>query len=300
MNILKSLSLRTKLVVLYSGLLILSVGFVIYYSYWNIWELLVTNKATHLRARAKPIIEHWIKLNGYLRKKHNISPSDAQTLAYDLTSRDSVAIILNREGKIIANGRRLPEEPSPPLPDPYFFKKALSGVNEVNYLKKINGEKILIFFIPLRPEPGSNKILGVIQISTPLSDVKEILFKHNIRQISAGAFILILGILFGYWLIYISLKELQNLSITCEEIAKGNFTKKTNIENRKDEVGKLSNSFNLMVDKLKGLFEAQKRFVSNAAHELLTPLTGLRGSLEVLLRGALDDVETVNRLCKGI
>jgi two-component system OmpR family sensor kinase len=55
-----------------------------------------------------------------------------------------------------------------------------------------------------------------------------------------------------------------------------------------------------MVDKLKGLFEAQKRFVSNAAHELLTPLTGLRGSLEVLLRGALDDVETVNRLCKGM
>lgn len=154
--------------------------------------------------------------------------------------------------------------------------------------------------IPIRPNPGNNKIFGVIQISTSLSDINKILFRHSAKQISVVAIIIIIGILLGYWLIGISLKELQKLSATCQKISKGNFTERAVVENRKDEIGQLADSFNLMIDRLENLFHSQKRFVANAAHELLTPLTGLRGSLEVLLRGAQDDRETVNRLSKGM
>jgi len=296
-------SLKTRLGLLYAVLLIFSVVLVSYYSYWNIWQLFINNKTSHLRARAKPTIEHWLIDQGLTNPdsiQTKLTPRNAFVLSRDLTSRDAVAIVLDRQGGIIANGKRLPEEPVAPAPDVQYVSKALSGMNEITYWSKVNGKPVIVFLIPLRPQPDSHRIFGVIQISTSLTGINEILFRHGSMQITAVAIILTSGIAFGYWLIGLSLKNLQNLSATCREIAKGNFTQRTRINNRKDEIGKLAESFNLMIDKLENIFDSQKRFVANAAHELLTPLTGLRGSLEVLLRGAQDDPEAVNRLSKGM
>ncbi len=302
-NIFTKYSLRTKLILLYTVLLIFSVVLVSYYSYWDIWQLLINNKTIHLRARAKPIIEHWLdgqKLINPDLTQLKFTPCNAVTLAHDLTSRNAVAVILNPKGKIVANGKRLPEEPVAPLPDIQYFRKAMSGINEISYLDKIHKNQVLVFLIPVRPQPGSGDIIGVIQVSTSLEDIDKIIFSHGSRQVTAVSVIIIFGILLGYWLTGINLKELQKLSEACQEIAKGNFTKRTDVRNREDEVGKLSDSFNLMTDKLEDLFNARKRFVADASHELLTPLTGLQGSLEVLLRGAQDDPESVNRLSKGM
>ena len=303
MNIFGKYSLKARLGLLYALLLISSVVLVSYYSYWNIWQLLINDKTSHLRARAKPIIGHWLVAQGLTELdsvQMNFTSQSALALSRDLTSRNAVAIVLNRQGKIIATGKRLPEEPSAPAPDAKYFRKALSGMNEITYWSKEDGKLILVFLIPLRPQPDSQHVFGVIQISTPLSDINKILFRQGSMQITAVGIILILGILSGYWFIGISLEDLQNLSAACQEIAKGNFTQRTHVKNQKDEIGKLAESFNLMIDKLENMFNSQKRFVANAAHELLTPLTGLRGSLEVLLRGAQDDPEALNRLSKGM
>ena len=110
---------------------------------------------------------------------------------------------------------------------------------------------------------------------------------------ASAAVILILGIAAGFWLIGVSLKDLRSLLATCNRIAGGNFTERARLKNqRKDEIGQLAESFNRMIDRLEEAFATQRRFVANAAHELLTPLTGLRGSMEVLLRGAQDDAAT--------
>ncbi len=300
-SILKKYSLRTKLVLLYAILLIFSVGVLGYYSYWNTWQMLINNKTGNMRARAKPVIEHWLTKKGLVSSDSiKITKQNITELAYDLTSRNATAVILNTKGKVVADGKRLPEEMKAPPIEYKYFRQALSGKNEISYLSNVNGERVMVFLIPIRPNPGNQKIFGVIQISTSLSDINKILFRHSAGLITVVAIILIIGILFGYWLIGMSLKELQNLSATCQEISKGNFTEKADVKNRKDEIGQLADSFNLMIDKLENLFNSQKRFVANAAHELLTPLTGLRGSLEVLLRGAQDDRETVNRLSKGM
>ncbi len=254
-----------------------------------------------MRAQAKPVIEHWVTKKGLLTPDSiKITQQNVLELAHDLTSRDAIAVILNRKGEVIANGKRLPEEMVAPTINRQYFRQAISGKNEVSYLQDTNGKYVLVLLVPLRPNPGNQKIFGVVQISTSLSSINKILFRHGAKQITVVIIILIVGIIFGYWLIGISLKELQKLSTTCQEISKGNFTERADVKNRKDEIGKLADSFNLMIDKLENLFHSQKRFVANAAHELLTPLTGLRGSLEVLLRGAQDDRETANRLSKGM
>lgn len=296
-------SLKTKLGLLYAVLLILSVGLMGYFSYWNIWQLFIKNETNHLRAVAKPVVAQWLKTENLINTDadtFHITPQKALILARDLTSRHAVAVVLDRNGKLLADGKQLPEEPSPPPVSQNHVRQALSGKNEVTFWSKINGKPVLVLFIPLRPQPRSRQILGVLQISTSLSGIHKILFRYGVMQLAAVVLILVAGIMFGFRFIGWSLKDLNRLTITCREITKGNFTQRVAITHRKDEIGQLAVSFNVMVDKLENLFRSQKRFVANAAHELFTPLTGLRGSLDVLLRGAGDDPETQNRLIKGM
>ncbi len=302
MRLLKHLSLRTRLSLLYAILLIFSVLIVGCYSYWNIWQLFVKNKSTHIRARAKPIIEQWLRTN-HLDKTSSpktITPQNAFMLACDLTSRDTVAIILNLKGKIIASGKRLPEEPIPPSPKRQYIQQALAGENEITYRDDIKGKPMLVVLIPLRPHPGSSKILGVIQMSSLLGDINKILFQHGTMLLSLISIILLSGIALGFGMISINLKELQSLANSCEKISEGDFSQQVEITNHSDEIGQLALSFNQMANRLKTIFASQQRFVTNAAHELMTPLTGLQGSLEVLLRGAQDDPLTRDRLLKGM
>ncbi|NOY22553.1 MAG: cell wall metabolism sensor histidine kinase WalK, partial [Acidobacteria bacterium] len=264
------LGLRAKISLLYAVLLIFSVVPVSYYSYWNIWQLFINNEASHIRAEAKPVISHWLK-NREVGLRHaapaGLAARDALVLARDLTSRNTAALVLNRSGKVIARGKRLSEEPDSPVPDPEFVAKALSGNNEITYWNKENGILYLTCLIPLRPEPDSPRVLGVIQVSRPLSTIRKILFRYGYMQMAAVMIVLILGISLGHWLIGLSLKDLRSLSLACREIEKGNFNRKPGIRNRKDEIGKLADSFQLMTDRLGEMFGSRKRFVTNAAHE---------------------------------
>jgi signal transduction histidine kinase len=53
----------------------------------------------------------------------------------------------------------------------------------------------------------------------------------------------------------------------------------------------LGQGFNQMVDSLKQSDQAQNEFVANVAHELRTPLTVIKGTIETLEDGAMDDVK---------
>lgn len=49
-----------------------------------------------------------------------------------------------------------------------------------------------------------------------------------------------------------------------------------------DELGRLAATFNGMLDRLEEAFETQKRFLGDAGHELRTPITIIRGHLELM------------------
>jgi signal transduction histidine kinase len=79
-------------------------------------------------------------------------------------------------------------------------------------------------------------------------------------------------------------KKVEDISITSLNLRvfEGNGT---------DEIGRLANTFNKMLERLETSFAMQKTFIANASHELRTPLTSINGQLEVLMmkdRSALE------------
>lgn len=79
--------------------------------------------------------------------------------------------------------------------------------------------------------------------------------------------------------------------------------------NAQDEIARLAQTFNSMLERLETSFKSQKNFIANASHELRTPLTAITGQLEVTLlntrsadeyqkviTSVLEDIRNLNRL----
>ncbi|MBA2390054.1 MAG: HAMP domain-containing histidine kinase [Geodermatophilaceae bacterium] len=77
------------------------------------------------------------------------------------------------------------------------------------------------------------------------------------------------------------LRPIQEVTDTARTITEGAFGKRIPIRGN-DEVAELARSFNAMVDRLALSFETQRTFISDAGHELRTPITIIGGHLEML------------------
>jgi two-component system, OmpR family, sensor kinase len=76
------------------------------------------------------------------------------------------------------------------------------------------------------------------------------------------------------------LAPLQALSGTARTVTATDLTSRIPVEGH-DELADLARTFNDMLDRLQRTLESQKEFIDDASHELLTPLTIIRGHLEL-------------------
>jgi len=80
-----------------------------------------------------------------------------------------------------------------------------------------------------------------------------------------------------------ALKPISDVVKKVEEISITSLNLRVFEGNGTDEIGRLANTFNKMLERLETSFAMQKVFIANASHELRTPLTSINGQLEVLL-----------------
>ena len=77
------------------------------------------------------------------------------------------------------------------------------------------------------------------------------------------------------------LAPLRTLDETARSISETDLTRRIPVSGN-DEIAELARTFNAMVDRLERAFASQRAFVSDASHELRTPITIVRGHLELL------------------
>lgn len=78
-----------------------------------------------------------------------------------------------------------------------------------------------------------------------------------------------------------ALKPILNLTEATQEVAKGNFDVRVNINSR-DEIGILTKNFNRMTKKLKNIEYLRKDFITNVSHEFKTPIASIQGFAKLL------------------
>jgi two-component system, OmpR family, sensor kinase len=100
-----------------------------------------------------------------------------------------------------------------------------------------------------------------------------------------GALALVAALLAGYLLAARTAAPLRRFAATAAEVDGGDLSPRIATDPASAaELRALADSFNHMLDRLEDAFARQRSFVSDASHELRSPLTAIRGQIEVLAR----------------
>lgn len=126
-------------------------------------------------------------------------------------------------------------------------------------------------------------------VPSPASVIEEnqVLYQNTVHDFAKNALlIMLLTILVLAAAIYLLtgkiLKPLTHLTQFMSSIDDKNMRQRVDLPKSEDEVYRLTKSFNNMMDRLEGAYITQKNFAANAAHELKTPLSIMKTSLQVL------------------
>jgi signal transduction histidine kinase len=90
------------------------------------------------------------------------------------------------------------------------------------------------------------------------------------------------------------LAPIKALTVTAQQLGKGEFSRRIEIQD-KGELGKLAHAFNSMASDLEQVEQLRRNMIADAAHELRTPLSNVRGYLEAISDGVITPDDNIIR-----
>lgn len=90
------------------------------------------------------------------------------------------------------------------------------------------------------------------------------------------------------------LAPIRDIASMAETLSESNLSNRINIAGTKNELKDLAAVINRMLDRIERSYNSQKQFVSDASHELRTPISVIRGYTDMLKRWGKDDPEVLD------
>lgn len=104
----------------------------------------------------------------------------------------------------------------------------------------------------------------------------------------------------GFFLATLSMKPIDNIIKTVNDIKVNNLSRRLPKIEGEDEISRLTITLNEMIARLEKSFIQIKQFTSDASHELKTPLTIMRGELEIALSKPLTEHEYMRIIASSL
>jgi heavy metal sensor kinase len=181
--------------------------------------------------------------------------------------------ILDTEGHLLIDSGRLTGAPIDPV-------VAQIEQARFDYTSLADGTPIKLYSAPFVIE---RRFEGVVQLGESYRHIQEVQ-RQLILLFAIGVPFTILAASAGGWFLAASaLNPIDRISRAAQQISADDLHQRLNLNLPNDEVGRLAVTFDQMLARLDEAFERQKRFIADASHEMRTPLTILKGDVEVAL-----------------
>ncbi|WP_404469357.1 ATP-binding protein [Sutcliffiella horikoshii] len=165
-------------------------------------------------------------------------------------------------------------------------------------IRTIEGIPYAVVSYPLIWTDGN---IVMLEVTEKLEDSKRTIDTLLIVLLLASVFLLIPALFFGNVLSRIILTPIQAMTKTMKQIQQtGDYQKLQLQGNSKDELYTMGHTFNQMIDILEGNYQKQQQFVSDASHELKTPLTVIESYASLLKRWGMKKPELLEESVDAI
>jgi two-component system OmpR family sensor kinase len=149
--------------------------------------------------------------------------------------------------------------------------------------------------------------LGTLILAAPLADTNDTLDRLAMIELLVAALVLLSIAVVGVVLIRRGLRPLEQIGEDAAAIGAGDLARRVEPDDLETEVGRLGHALNAMLGQIEVAFaeraaseERLRRFVSDASHELRTPVAAVRAYAELFDRGARDRPDDLERAMGGI
>ncbi|MFP6904846.1 MAG: ATP-binding protein [Verrucomicrobiota bacterium] len=229
----------------------------------------------------------------------NSTMSEAEKRAYVQRADEEAGMrfrILDPEGQLLLDTQ--PDEvDGPPLVERFEIKNALKGGYAAR--NRLTPDRKYMYYFCAQPIKQDGKVLSVVYVSRHTSPIILAIKSMFTRQRTATITALLLAACVSALVAMTLTYRLRRLTHAATAFAEGREPEFRGTGG-KDEIGELSEAFQDMAKEIEQRHAYNQEFFKNVVHELKTPITAIRGALEVLESGAAEEPENRERFMRNI
>ena len=240
--------------------------------------VVLVSTAVYYFANEKAFQDFYVRLElrAVIASRINFDVNEQSQEAYEQLRRQHLQLLPEEEEFIIRVDtiERLKNSALYKTAGPAFFSDAVRDG------KAVSRHKFQFFAGIIHQAPAGNYLIIVSAVHSYAQN-----FLLNLQRILIISCILSTLVLFSIGLLFSRqvLSPIRNIAKRVTNISVTSLHERLEVRDGKDEISFLTATFNDMLSRLETAFETQNNFVSNASHELNTPLTAIIGEADLAL-----------------
>lgn len=222
------------------------------------------------------------KINGVTDEK--MSPDDPELFEGEQDSTISARIVNSHETLINSFNK---------------FNWSKLPISKNDSVKKMKIDEIHLVVANKQILAGG-KVIAYLQVVVNMK--KEYVFLKALFVLMACADLvgIAISLIAGYLMSRRMLYPIDRITRAAQSIGVHDLNRRIEVSQTDDELSRLANTFNEMIKRLQLSFEKQKQFVSDASHELRTPISVIQGYIGLIDRWGKEDLDILHESIKAI